>query len=196
MERLPNTSWDQIEDAIERFAQMVDKPLIADTNVAGTLTFNDPQPYQYSEALDTLNLVLSMKDVMLTESGRYLRLVPFKKLPQLPLKVFRGLDKTGDTRPGEVVTVVLELKNLDAGEIAEAAASMLSSAGSIASLSRGRGLIVTDRLGNIQRVRQLLAEESPADQCVLRPVELPIGPVPLHAAGLHRLADRLRHSLP
>jgi len=145
-------------DVIERFAQMADKPLIAETNVQGTITFNDPRPYNYSEALETLNTILSMKGVMLVESERYLRVVPFKDLPQMPLKIFRGLDKTGDVSPGEVVTIVMELRNLDAGETAKATSSMLSSAGSIAPLSRGKGLIITDRLENIRRIKQLMTE--------------------------------------
>jgi type II secretion system protein D len=145
-------------DALQRFAQMAGKPLIAETAVEGSLTFTDPQPYSYGEALDTLNLILATKNVMLVEVDRYLRLVPFKQLPQLPLKILRGLEQVGDLRPGEVVTVVLDLKNLDAGELSQPISSMLSSAGSVASLSRGRGLIVTDRLANIQRVRQLLTQ--------------------------------------
>ena len=144
-------------DVIERFAQMAGKPLIADTNIAGTVTFNDPNPYTYSEALDTLNLMLSMKGLMLIESGNYLRLVPFRELPAMPLRIMRGTDTAGDTRPGEVVTVVLEVRNLDSKEVADSITSMLSNAGSVAPLSKGRGLIVTDRLGNIQRIRTLLA---------------------------------------
>ncbi|MCK7528949.1 MAG: hypothetical protein MZV64_71040 [Ignavibacteriales bacterium] len=54
------------------------------------MTFNDPQPYTYAEALDMLNLMLSMKGVMLMETGHYLQLVPFKQLPQMPIKIFRG----------------------------------------------------------------------------------------------------------
>ena len=38
------------------------------------------------------------KNVMLVETDRYLQLVPFKDLPQMPLKIFRGLDHTGDVR--------------------------------------------------------------------------------------------------
>src|SRR5688500_3100900 len=119
-------------DLVERFAQMANKPLLAETNVQGTVTFNDPRPYNYTEALETLNTILSMKNVMVMETDRYLQLVPFKDLPQMPLKIYRGLDNTGDVRGGEVVTVVLELKNLDAGETAKAIAPMLSSAGSVA----------------------------------------------------------------
>jgi len=144
-------------DVIERFAQMSGKPLLADTNIAGTLTFNDPTPYNYTEALDVINLILSMKGLMLVESGHYLRLVPFKELPAMPLRIMRGIDHSGDVRPGEVVTVVLDVKNLDSKEVADSITSMLSSAGSIAPLSRGRGLIITDRLGNITRIRTLLA---------------------------------------
>jgi len=143
-------------DVIERFSQMVNKPLVTDTNIAGTLTFNDPNTYTYGEALDTLNVVLSMKGVMLVESGNYLRLVPFKELPAMPLRIMRGLEQGGDVRQGEVVTVVLEVKNLDTKEVADAVTAMLSNAGSLAPLSRGRGLIITDRLSNISRIRTLL----------------------------------------
>ncbi|MCZ7640274.1 MAG: hypothetical protein M5U12_31995 [Verrucomicrobia bacterium] len=144
-------------EALLRFSQMAGKPLIADTVVEGALTFSDPKPYTYGEALDTLNLILATKSVMLVEDDRFLRLVPFKALPQMPIKLFHGLENVGDVRPGEIVTVVLDLQNLDAGELSQPLSTMLSSAGSVASLSRGRGLIITDRLANIERVRQLLA---------------------------------------
>jgi len=145
-------------DVLARFAQMVNKPLIADTNLEGTLTFNDPKAYSYPEALDTLNLILSLKGVMLMESGRYLRLLPLKDLQQMAIPIFRGLEKAGSVQPDEVVTVVLSLQNLDASEIAPSIAPMLSNAGTVAPLSRGRGLIVTDHMANIKRVRDLLAE--------------------------------------
>lgn len=144
-------------DVVERFAQMAGKPLIADTNITGTITYNDPTAYSYTEALDTLNIMLSMKGLMLIESGNYLRLVPFKELPAMPLRILRGTDGTSDVRPGEVVTVVLDIKNLESKEIVDSITTMLSNAGSVAALPKGRGMIVTDRLANIQRVRSLLA---------------------------------------
>ncbi len=143
-------------EVLERFAQMAHKPLLTETKVEGTLTYNDPKPYTYPEAFDTLNLMLSMKGLMLVETDHYLRLVPFKELPQMPLKILHGLEHDGDVRPGEVVTVVLSLKNLEAGEVSQSITPMLSSAGSVAPLSRGQGLILTDHLANIQRIRYLL----------------------------------------
>ena len=154
-------------DVIERFAQMAGKPLLAGMKPEGTLTYNDANAYTYTEALDTLNVILAMKGVMLVENANYLQLVPFKELPSTPLKLIRGTAPAGDVRPGEVVTAVLDAKNVDSKEITESLTSMLSSAGSMAVLPRGRGVIITDRLANIQRIKSLLATidiEAPAER--------------------------------
>lgn len=154
-------------DVIERFAQMANKPLVATSKPEGTLTYNDPNAYTYTEALDTLNVILAMKGVMLVENANYLQLVPFKELPSTPLKLLRGATPTGDVRPGEVVTAVLDAKNVDSKEITESLTAMLSNAGSMAVLPRGRGIIITDRLANIQRIKTLLATidiEAPAER--------------------------------
>jgi len=143
-------------DVVERFAQMAGRPLLSDTNVVGTLTYDDPNAYTYLEALDALNLMLAMKGVMLVEDGNNLRLVPFRQLPSMPIRIMRGTQDAGDVRPNEVVTVVLDSKNLDSKEVTDSILPMLSNAGSVAALGRGRGLVVTDRLANIQRVRTLL----------------------------------------
>src|SRR5579863_8400923 len=113
-------------DVVERFAQMAGKPLLAETNLAGTLTYDDPHPYNYLEAFDTLNLILAMKGAMLIEDGNNLRLVPFKQLPAMPIRIMRGTDSTGDIRPGEVITVLLDINNLDAKEVADSVLPMLS----------------------------------------------------------------------
>jgi type II secretory pathway component GspD/PulD (secretin) len=154
-------------DVIERFAQMAGKPLLAGAKPEGTLTYNDPNAYTYAEALDTLNVILAMKGVMLVENANYLQLVPFKELPSTPLKLLRGTAPAGDVRPGEVVTAVLDSKNVDSKELTESLTSMLSNAGSMAVLPRGRGVIITDRMANIQRIKTLLATidiEAPAER--------------------------------
>ncbi|HAH98135.1 MAG TPA: hypothetical protein DCO70_02295, partial [Verrucomicrobiales bacterium] len=145
-------------DALQRFSQMTEKPLITETPLQGSLTFFDPEPYTYQEAMDVLNVILSMKGVALIEAGRYLQLAKLDDIKKMPLKIVRGTDSSGDFRPGQIVTVVLRLKHLDAAEVSTAAASLLSNAGSVAPLSRGQGLIITDRLQSIRRIQQLLGE--------------------------------------
>ena len=143
-------------EVLERFAQMADKPLVADTKPDGTLTYNDPKPYTFGEAIDTFNVILAMKGYVLTEDDHYLRLIPLKDLSSVKLKILQGTGDSKEVRPEEIVTVVLALKNLDAQDIAQSITNMLSKAGSVAPLSRGRGLILTDRLNNIRRIESLI----------------------------------------
>ncbi len=154
-------------EVIQRFAQTANKPLVGDLNIEGTLTFFDAEPYKLDEALDALNLILAMKGYVLVDTGRYLRLAPVAQLPQLPLKFLRGLDDTGDVRPGEIVSVVLPLKHIDPTETSEAVSKMLSPAGSIAPMTRGGGIIVTDRLSTIRRIREMIDQldgQSPSER--------------------------------
>ncbi len=143
-------------EVLERFAQMANKPLVADAKPEGTLTYNDPKPYTFGEAMDTLNVILSMKGFILTEDDHYLRVVPLKDLSSVPLKILHGTTNIVDVRAEEIVTVILGLKNLNAQEIAISVTNLLSKAGSVAPLSRGRGLIITDRLNVIRRVETLI----------------------------------------
>jgi len=146
------------KEVIQRFAQVSGKPIVGELAIEGNLTFSDTRAYTYSEALDTLNVILSMKGVVLVETERYLRLAPKDKLAQLPLKIFRGLETTGDVRPGEVVTVVLPLRYVDPKETASAASKLLSDAGSISPMVLGSGLVVTDRMSAIRRIEKLVVQ--------------------------------------
>ncbi len=141
---------------IQRFSRISNKPLIGDLKIEGTLSYTDPEPYSYDQALDTLNIILATKGMILIESGRFLQLVPIKDVQKTGLKIFRGTDKTGDVRPGQIVTVVLPLKNLDPTETAKAVTPMLSAAGSVAPSTAGKSLIITDRLVNIKRIQNLI----------------------------------------
>ncbi len=143
-------------DVLERFAQMADKPLVADSKPEGNLTFHDSKPYNFGEALDTLNVILATKGFVMVEDDHYLRLTPLNELSRVPLKILQGSQDAKATRPEEVVTVVLTLKNLQAPEVATSVTNMLTRAGSVAPLSRGRGLILTDRLANIKRIESLI----------------------------------------
>ena len=144
-------------DVVRQFAQASEKPLIGDLNIDGTLTFFDSEPYDYDQALDTLNLILGMKGFALREEGRFLRLRPLGEVVS-STRVLRGLEDADEknVRPGEIVTVMVPLKFMDPNAAAKAIVRMVSSFGSVSPLAQGKGIIITDRLSNIRRVRQLL----------------------------------------
>ncbi|MDP6542500.1 MAG: secretin N-terminal domain-containing protein [Phycisphaerae bacterium] len=144
-------------DVVKRFAQMANKPLIGEVAVEGKLTFMDAEPYTYEEALDTLNIILAMRGFRLMEFGRFMQLTPLAKLPEMPLKIIRGLDKTAKLRGSEIATVLLPLKNLDADAASKSVVRMVSAYGSIVPMPRGRGVIITDNLANIRRINEMLS---------------------------------------
>jgi type II secretion system protein D len=143
-------------DVVKRFAQMANKPLIGEVAVEGKLTFMDAEPYTYEEALDTLNIILSMRGFRLMEFGRFMQLTPLSKLPEMPLKIIRGLDNTKAMRGSEIATVLLPLKTLEADAAAKTVVRMVSAYGSIVPMPRGRGVIITDNIANIRRVSDML----------------------------------------
>ncbi len=153
----------QYEDAdlrvvVRQFAQFVGKPLIGDMNIEGRLTFFDAEPYTTEEAWDTLNLILADRgyQLMPTSSGRQVQLVPMRDVPKRT-RIVLDLQKAGKLRPGEIVTTLLPLKYIDADSASNAIVRMISSWGSVSKLPRGKGLIITDRVNEIEKIRNFLA---------------------------------------
>jgi len=139
-------------EIVRSFADFVGKPIMGDLNIEGTLTFYDSQPYTYEDALDTLNILLEMQGYALKIEGRFIRLYQVAELTGTST-ILKGLDEGEGLRGSEVVTVVLPVKYIDAGEAAKAVVRMVSSFGAISPLGKGKGIVITDRLANIQRIR-------------------------------------------
>ena len=131
---------------------MVNKPLVTGTNLQGTLTYNDPQPYNYQEALDTLNLILSMKGMTLMEDGLPPARAVQKTAPIALLRILRGLDQIGDVRPRNRHG---RFGSEEPGHERGWRSRPVHALGCRLILRAGpwRGLIVTDRLASIQRIR-------------------------------------------
>jgi len=146
------------DEVIRRFAQTLGKPIIGDYHVEGTLTFFDPQPYTLGDAFDTLNLILAMQGYAMVETERYVRVVPIKEISKAPVRILRGWADAGDLRPGELVTLMVPLKFMSAEDAVRVLMPVVSSFGSVAPLGTGRGIIVTDRAKNLQRIRLILEE--------------------------------------
>ncbi|MFW5840644.1 MAG: hypothetical protein ACOCZE_08695, partial [Planctomycetota bacterium] len=106
-------------DVVREFAQFVGKPIIGDINITGKLTFFDSEPYSLEEAWDTINLMLSYRgfQLMPSESGRHLELVPMKEVSK-KTRIILDLERAGKLRPGEIITAVVPLQYIDADSAA------------------------------------------------------------------------------
>ena len=128
---------------------------------------------------DALNLLLAMKGYTLIETPRYFQVVPL--MGKAPNRILQGEDDTKDVRPSEMVTLLLPLNTLTAAEATAAITPLVSTFGKVAPMAKGRGIILTDRMENINRIRAMLKD---LDQ----------GP-PVAAAGERQLRSfRLLHA--
>lgn len=141
-------------DVIRSFAEKAArKPIIGDVNVEGSLTFHDSEPYTYEEAFDTLNLLLAMRGYTMQESGRFLTV---QRIGAGARPKYVTTMNADSVRPNDLVTMVLPLKFIDANLAARAAGEIAKTA-SIASLPKGKGILITDRMVNVNHVREVLA---------------------------------------
>lgn len=141
-------------DVVRQFCQQaIKKPIIGDLSIEGTLTFFDSEPYSFEEAFDTLNILLSMRGVALSDRGRYVEVVPMDKIQPR----FIGSGQGDEGRPSEFITAVLPLKFLDSASAKAAIIRNVSKNGYVGDLPKGKGIVITDRRENIDYVRTLLA---------------------------------------
>ena len=146
------------DDVIRRFAQMAGKPVLGEYHIEGTLTFFDPKPYTFDEAFDTLNLLLAMRGYTMVATPRFVRVVAMKEATKAPLRIVKGWEEAEQLRPGELATMMLPLKFMSAEDAVRVLMPVVSTYGSVAPLGTGRGIIITDRLENMQRIRVILDE--------------------------------------
>jgi type II secretion system protein D len=142
---------------VKRFTQAFGRQLYSGSHVDGAITFVDTEPYTYEEAYDLVNTLLQMKGFELREDGRFLKVVPLAQVAQLN-KIYKGMDDAvkDEPRPSELVTVLLPLKYMDAATATNSIVRMVSTFGSISPMPRGRGLIITDRMATVKRVKEFL----------------------------------------
>ncbi|MCK4624929.1 MAG: hypothetical protein KAV00_06440, partial [Phycisphaerae bacterium] len=149
-------------DVVRFISRAAGKPVIGDLKpIEGTLTYFDAKPYTYSEAIGIVNQFLQLRGFTLMETNRYLKLVSLKEVarqPDLPV-VHTGLDAEPRRRGDQIVTTIIPLHYIDAADIIEVVKPMVHSFGTVSTMGKGKGkgIIITDCIGNIRRIQRLLS---------------------------------------
>jgi len=184
---------DESYRGVVRFiARAAKKPIVGDLDlIQGKLTYIDAAPYTFAEAMGIVNQILRMKGYNLIDAGRYFKLVKLSALPQqeqLPI-IVNGLDETPKRPDDEIVTAIVPLQYIEASQAVSLVARMVHSFGTLSRLGEGKGIIITDTVGNIRRIQRLL---SIVDKGTLAKMQLKYYPIEhAVAADLARLIDQL-----
>jgi type II secretory pathway component GspD/PulD (secretin) len=184
------------KDALEWFAQQAGLSLVADAPPPGTLNYYDDREYTPAEALDLLNGVLLTKGYTLVRRERMLMLINLEDgIPPNLVETItpEALDGRGEY---ELVSVLFNLKKLNAEEAAAEIQKLLGPQGSAVPLAKARQLLVTETAGRLRAIRAILMRiEEVADQkdsseddlVSLRPRMIPV-----HNAQAQEVAEIVR----
>lgn len=150
-------------EVIEWFAQQNDYSLVMEVAPPGTFNYQDTRSYTPAEALDLLNSILQTKGYTLVRRERLLMLVNLQDgiPPNLVESITpEQLDKRATY---ELVSVLFRVERITPDKAASEVRSLLGPQGSIAILNELRTIQITDTVGRLRTVRNVIdAVERPS----------------------------------
>lgn len=151
-------------EVIEWFAQQNDYSLVMEVAPPGTFNYQDSRSYTPAEALDLLNSILQTKGYTLVRRERLLMLVNLQDgiPPNLVESISpEQLDKRAQY---ELVSVLFRVERLTPDKAASEIRALLGPQGSVAILNELRTIQVTDTVGRLRTVRNVIdAVERPSN---------------------------------
>lgn len=148
-------SWDQVLDYFSRATGM---PIVrAVEPPAGTVDYFHPSPYPLPKALETLNILLQTRDVMLRQEDGRLVLDDLDESKRVNLPTFVG-ELPAEVTPDTVVTLIVPLVNATAAGVAEQLKEMVGGYGMLVALPEQNSLLVVETAANVRRLRTIVDE--------------------------------------
>lgn len=141
-----------LERVIESVAKRTSKKFIVDPRVIGGVTVIGAHALNgdYAQLLS----VLDVHGYSAVESGGYVRIVPTANVRQLPVPTVTGNKQYGDS---EVVTQVLTIKSIPAGQLVPMLRPLLPQAAHLAAFPCTNTLLMVDRYANVKRIESIVA---------------------------------------
>ena len=121
----------EISEFINVMSQLIGKNIIIADNVKGKITISSAKKVPISEAYNVMKSILEIKGLAVVESENLIKVIPIKDAVKKNAEVI--IDKKGDVSLEEdkTITFLLDIKDADAGEIANALKQVASSTTSI-----------------------------------------------------------------
>ena len=177
-----NQTWDEILDFFSRATGL---PIVREVEPpAGTVTYIYPQPYPLPEALETLNILLQTKGVMLRREQDRLYLQKLSDMKRENIPTFVS-DLPDDVTDDQIVTVLVPLVNADSGSVAEQLSGLVADYGSVTALPKQNSVLVVETAAQVRRIKKIVDEIDRED------VENIVEYIPIRYANAVELAKSL-----
>ncbi len=143
-----------IEAVTRAFAAMLDRGIIVDPRVKGTITVYSEQPQSVRDAYASYVAALRGLGFSVVESGGILKVVP-----EADAKLQTGTVSVGEvaTRGDQVITQIFPLRFENPNNLVAVLRPLISANNTINANPGSNALIITDYAGNLQRIAKIIA---------------------------------------
>lgn len=170
-----------IQTLITTVAELTGRNIVIDPRVSGEVTVISHQPMSDEQLYDLFLAVLEVNEFGVVETDTALKVVPLAKSRQQGGEVDTGRDAS----PERSVTEIIRVEHIPAEELVGILRPLMAQQGSqLAHHAGSNSLIITERAGNIRRLRQII-------QRIDRESDDPIEVIRLEHASAGELARTL-----
>lgn len=138
-----------ISAVINTVSEVTGKNFIVDPRVRGKITIVSAKPMNKDEIYQVFLSVLDVHGFSAVESGNVIKIIPDANAKQLAVPV---VDEQRTVRGDEVVTRVIELRNVSASQLVPILRPLVPQQGHLAAYVPGNILIISDRAANVERM--------------------------------------------
>jgi hypothetical protein len=143
-----------IEAVTRAFAAMIERPILVDPRVKGSITVYSEQPQSVREAYASYQAALRGLGFAVVESGGLLKLVP-----EAEAKLQAGTVAVGEAGPrgDQIITQIFPLRHENPNNLVAVLRPLISANNTINASVGSNSLIITDYADNLQRLGKIIA---------------------------------------
>ncbi len=153
-----NFNETEINELVKFVADATGLTIVVDPKVKGKVKVISTKAVNTEELYELFLSILEVHGFAAVKSGEVLRIVPTKDARSLPVPVSGGSG-------GEIVTHVIQLKNVAAAKLIPILRPMVPQQAHMAAYAPSNSIIISDTAANINRIREVISQmDRSADQ--------------------------------
>ena len=149
----PNYKDADIAQVIEAVSQVTGKSFIVDPRVRAQVTMLSTTPMSPDAFYEAFLAILQVYDYIAVPSGNVIKILPSLNARQVPAN---DLPDRVSSTSDEIVTQVLQVRNVSAGQLVPILRPMMPQAAHLAAYPSANMLIISDRAANVNRIMRIV----------------------------------------
>ena len=149
----PNYKDADITQVIEAVAQVTGKSFIVDPRVRAQVTMLSTTPMSPDAFYEAFLAILQVYDYIAVPSGDVIKILPSLNARQVPSN---DLPDRVSSTSDEIVTQVMQVRNVSAGQLVPILRPMMPQAAHLAAYPAANMLIISDRAANVNRIMRIV----------------------------------------